>query len=355
MRSEVSFLKSINLSTRIFLCVCVFLTALVFMLALPSSAHAATSAEKQAEANAARSHLSDLMDQLEIASDNYYTALDQHDTAVNAMNDAQDRIEAAEAQIASLQGHLGVRARSMYKSGATSILDVLLGASSFTDFISTWDFLNEMNASDADCVAQTKVLEKEAQAARAEYAVQEKIAAQKLAEAEIAQSALQNSVDAYQHTVANLDAEVSALIAKEEAAEAAAAKAAAQAALADSNKYGASYDGNNEIVRLAYSRVGSKYTQAAGERNGPWSFDCSGLTQWCYAQVGISIPGTSSTQYSGMRHISLSQAQPGDVLWMEGHVAIYAGGNTYVHASDYGVGVIVSTGIGSFDCALRPY
>ncbi len=346
-------MESARPSSRVLFCACAVCVAIFGGLLMPSFAHAVTSAEKQAEATAARAHLSDLMGELEIASDNYYTALDEHDSAIDAMNDAQDRIDAAVAQINRLQGHLGMRARSMYKSGSTSFLDVLLGASSFSNFISTWDFLNEMNASDAEYVAQTKVLEKEAQAARAEYATQEKIAAQKLSEAEIAQKALQNSVDAYQHTVANLDAEVSALIAREEAA----AAAEAASSRTRSGGYGAAYDGNNAIVAAAYSRIGSEYTQAAGRRNGPWSFDCSGLTQWCYAQVGISIPGTSSTQYSGMRHIPLSEARPGDVLWMSGHVAIYAGGDIYVHASTPQTGVIESSGIyrAGFECALRPY
>jgi peptidoglycan DL-endopeptidase CwlO len=345
-------------------------------IGLTKPAFAITAAEAQAQANTARATLNNLMSQLEVASDNYYTALDEHDAAVAAMNEAQGRIDAAEAIIASAQDKLSSRAVSMYKNGSVSYLDVLLGATSFTDFTNTWDILNMLNEEDNELIEQTNAAKADAEAARKDYAEQAQIAQQKLNEAAVAQTELQKSVDSYKQTVANLDAEVASLIAQEQAAEEAASQAAAQAALAasrasssssdtnsssddsssaPSGNYGADYDGNNEIVSAAYSRVGSEYTQASGRRNGPWSFDCSGLTQWCYAQVGISIPGTSSTQYAGMQHISLSNAVPGDVLWKSGHVGIYAGDNTYVHASDYGVGVIVSKGISTFSCALRPY
>ncbi len=344
-------------------------------LGLVKPAFAITSAEAQAQANAARATLSNLMGQLEIASDNYYTALDEYDAAIAAMDEAQKRIDVAEAIIDSAQGKLSSRAVNMYKNGSVSYLDVLLGAASFTDFTNTWNILNMLNEEDNQLIEQTNAARAEAEAARKEYAGQAQIAQDKLEEAAAAQTALQSSVNLYQKTVSNLDAEVSSLIAQEQAAQEAASRAAAQAALAaspanssgsnsssdndsssePSGNYGADYDGNNDIVAAAYSRVGSEYTQESGRRNGPWSFDCSGLTRWCYAQVGISIPGTSSTQYSGMQHVSLSNAVPGDVLWKSGHVGIYAGNNTYVHASDYGVGVIVSTGISTFSLALRPY
>ena len=39
------------------------------------------------------------------------------------------------------------------------------------------------------------------------------------------------------------------------------------------------------------------------------SFDCSGLTQWCYGKAGISLPRTAQAQYDATQHIPLSQAQ----------------------------------------------
>lgn len=58
--------------------------------------------------------------------------------------------------------------------------------------------------------------------------------------------------------------------------------------------------------------------------------DCSYFTQWCYAQAGVSIPRTSAAQASAGTLIPISEAEPGDLLWMEGHIGIYGGGTTVI-------------------------
>ena len=111
----------------------------------PATAHAVTAAEKQAEANAALEKLSALQDQLNAASDTYYDALSDQEAAQGRMDEAQTRIDEASGRIGELQEHLGTRARSMYRSGSTTFIDLLLGATSFQAFASNWDLLNEMN------------------------------------------------------------------------------------------------------------------------------------------------------------------------------------------------------------------
>ena len=49
----------------------------------------------------------------------------------------------------------------------------------------------------------------------------------------------------------------------------------------------------------------------------------------------------------------LSQARPGDILYKYGHVAIYVGGDEYIHEPRTGDVCRVATGVGSFTCALR--
>ena len=87
---------------------------------------------------------------------------------------------------------------------------------------------------------------------------------------------------------------------------------------------------------------------------GPNTFDCSGLVKWCYAKAGKSLPHSSSAMKSSGTVISISSAQPGDILWRPGHVAIYIGGNQYIHAPQTGDVVKVSSGVSSFTCAIRP-
>ena len=74
---------------------------------------------------------------------------------------------------------------------------------------------------------------------------------------------------------------------------------------------------------------------------GPYAFDCSGLVSYAYGQLGVSVPHSSSAIRSmgGATVVSAAEAQPGDVMWWPGHVAIYAGGGMMVSAESESVGV----------------
>jgi cell wall-associated NlpC family hydrolase len=72
-------------------------------------------------------------------------------------------------------------------------------------------------------------------------------------------------------------------------------------------------------------------------------FDCSGLVQWAYAQVGIALPRTTGQQVSAGVAVSVDDLRPGDLVFSRsvrrggeiverGHVAIYAGAEQVVVA-----------------------
>ena len=76
-----------------------------------------------------------------------------------------------------------------------------------------------------------------------------------------------------------------------------------------------------------------------GESWAEGGFDCSGLTQWAYKQVGISIPRTATTQYNGLKKVSSPIV--GDlVVYASGgsiqHVGMYIGNGQIVHSPDVG-------------------
>ncbi|NLV78806.1 MAG: C40 family peptidase [Rhodococcus sp.] len=83
---------------------------------------------------------------------------------------------------------------------------------------------------------------------------------------------------------------------------------------------------------VAQSKIGSPYVYGA---TGPNAFDCSGLVQWAYEQVGVSVPRTSYQQAAAGSAVSLDLLQPGDVVSFYGgsHTGIYIGNGNIVHAS----------------------
>ncbi|MCL1846642.1 MAG: NlpC/P60 family protein [Coriobacteriia bacterium] len=314
---------------------------------ISTAAHAEpTSAEKQAEADEVTRKLEAWGQELDEATTTYYLAIEAHDNAIEAMEGAEARILAAEEEITRLQSRLGARATSMYKQGQYSFLEVFFGARSFAEFTTTWDLLNMVTNEDATLIEQSKAAKLDAQAARDDFATQERFAAQKLAEAEEIRERAEQIVAEGEALLASLEAEVAELLQKEKEEEErrqreAAAEAARLAALASMNSGGGGGgwgDGipvftggvTDIICQAAESRLGCPYVWAA---TGPNTFDCSGLTQWCYRQAGISIPRVDTSQRAAATSVlPVSQAEPGDIMWKYGHVGIYMGGGAYIHA-----------------------
>ena len=59
---------------------------------------------------------------------------------------------------------------------------------------------------------------------------------------------------------------------------------------------------------------------------------------WSFAQIGVSLPHNAAAQYGYGSHVSRSDLQPGDLVFFDGlgHVGIYVGGNTFIHAPHTG-------------------
>ncbi|WP_103063094.1 C40 family peptidase [Actinomyces qiguomingii] len=94
----------------------------------------------------------------------------------------------------------------------------------------------------------------------------------------------------------------------------------------------------SSVVSIAMQYTGMAYVWGSNNpANG--GFDCSGLVQYVYSQVGISLPRTSYAQGASGTIVSAADAQPGDIVYYGGHVGIYAGGGMMVDAGTPSTGV----------------
>ena len=94
------------------------------------------------------------------------------------------------------------------------------------------------------------------------------------------------------------------------------------------------------VVDYCYSKLGCAYIWGA---EGPNAFDCSGLVKCAYEQIGVYLYHQSGSQGQEGAYRSVSQAEPGDILWRSGHVGIYIGDGLCIHAANENVGVIISS------------
>lgn len=307
---------------------------------------------KQAEAEKANQKLLDLNDDLELKQ----TDLQDIEEALNATRadivDTEARLAQAEATLRESEDRLAMRVETIYRNGEITIMDVLVGVTDFTDFVSRLDMLNRIETSDAELVEQVSADRDRVAEARTALVNRETEQVALRAEAEVRRAAVQAAVDRQKSYVASLRSDIKSLIAAEEKRRAAAAAAAARrAAEAAANQP----DGRDSDV----GALGEPHPAAAAEAKkylgvryvwggtSPSGFDCSGLCQYVYARLGISIPRTSRTQFTVGRFIPRSRLdllEPGDLVFFGyggdatkiHHVGLYVGGGSFIHAPGTG-------------------
>ena len=293
---------------------------------------------------AVREQVNAMQQELAAASDAYYKALDEKKIADLAVEDAQARLDSANARIEVLQERLAQRARTMYRDKGNSAIDLVFGSTTFEELATGWDLLTRLNEFDAELVEQTKALRAEVEAEKAELDAAAQTAAEKEQEALRIKEEAEATVAQLQALLDQLDAEAMALLEEQQAEDRERLIAEAHANVGEYAYTGNGLDipANGDVVDYALSRIGCAYEWGA---EGPNTFDCSGLVTWAYRQVGIEVPHQTELQYAtAAARLPVSEAEPGDVLWIGygdgsgGHVgiALEKGGTRYVHAPTFG-------------------
>lgn len=108
-----------------------------------------------------------------------------------------------------------------------------------------------------------------------------------------------------------------------------------------SSQQSGSISNGQAVVNYAKQFLGNPYVYGGTSlTNGA---DCSGFVQSVYAAFGVSLPRNSTAQRSAGYAVSLADIQPGDIVCYSGHVGIYAGNDTLIHASNERTGITLTS------------
>ncbi len=354
-----------------------------------------TISSKRAQAAQVEAQVESLNTKAEIAAEKYNLARSRHDELRREVRATEKQIAKLRTRTDKLQGQLNTQANDMYRQGPLGFVGVLLGATSFENFATTWDMLTQINAQRGETVAELRATKAAAEKAHKRLVAAEKQAAQQQTAMAKNEKAVKQQLAARSAVLSGLNADIKTLIAQKQAAEAAAARARQQALLGRQRQAAAAArvaasrraalaaaaaasatkptfpqpgspdPGGNPApsskgagaVRWAMTALGKPYVWAA---DGPDSFDCSGLTMWAYRKVGVSLPHYAASQINYGSRVSRRNLRPGDLVFFGSpihHVGMYVGGGDFIHAPHTGDVVKISSlsGRGDYVGACRPY
>lgn len=334
---------------------CVIALCLMLLLSPVASAFAAPSnaqiAAKRKEAADAEKRLEALGAELEMRGEELAEVQERvHETSLQ-IKDTEADLRVADSDLTHAQGVLQQRASNIYRNGPVGIVAVIVGASDFSDLVNRIELMRRLGESDAALVASVK--DSKARVEASKRTLENKQAEQIVLEDQ-ARSKAQQVADAQANQasyVASLKADLRRLIDAERkrlAAIAAKKRAEAEArarAIALRNRQIIPFTGqlgapHPEAVDIARRYLGVPYVWGG---TTPAGFDCSGLVQYSYREIGINIPRTSRMQIHYGAYIPsdrLDLLQPGDLVFFGyggdinrvHHVGMYIGGGNMIHA-----------------------
>jgi cell wall-associated NlpC family hydrolase len=344
------------------------------------AAHADRIAQKRAEASAVWDQIQAANHQLEKTIELYDQATVRLQKTQAAIRDNTSRLNAARSSLAAARADLQGSLLASYKSGKPDVLQTVLSARSLSAMLDEVDLVQRANSYNATVVGRVNAYKHEISTRRHALAVQRTQRAAAV-RAQAARKRQINSEIASKGAIyRNLKESIKVLIRQKIAEERAAARAralAAQRALANARASQADLSaiGLGGSVGATASTASASASQPAAPQYAPppasgagasaasaamgelgvpyvWGgastggFDCSGLVVWAFAQVGVGgLPHSTYSLWNAGPHVSSGDLQAGDLVFFNGlgHMGIYIGGGSFVHAPHTGDVVKVSS------------
>jgi cell wall-associated NlpC family hydrolase len=305
----------------------------IAMLCAAASANATpgTVGSKQAEARQVLAQIQQIDNSLGAAVESYNLANVRLDKIESDQRENRRQLKLAQANLTLAQGSLAARLVSAYTSTEdNSTLSVLLGAASLDDLLNRIEAVNSTSRQDASILRQVisskATIQHNRDRLRQAHSEQQTIVAQKAAQKQRIQSQLASRrqlLSSIKGQIAHIRA-VEAAQQRQLAAAARTRLSGAQAPLADAVGVSASTPEGSTVappnvhggvVGIAMRYLGVPYVWGGSTPRG---FDCSGFAMYVFAQIGVSLPHSSYAQFAMGSSVSISQLQPGDLVFFTG-------------------------------------
>jgi cell wall-associated NlpC family hydrolase len=332
--------------------------AVLLLAATAANADPGGVAAKQAQAQQVLAQIQQIDNSLGAAVEAYNLANVRLHKIEGDQRENRRQLKLTQKGLKVAQAALAARLVSAYTSTEdNSTLSVLLGSTSFDDMLNRIEAVNSTSQQDASIVQQVTSFKAAVQHHRAElkkaHDEQQGIVAEKAAQKRHIESQLASR----RQLLSSIKGQIEQMKAAEAAAQRRLA-AAAQARLATAQPPSAVGVGvsvstpegstvappnvHGGVVGIAMQYLGVPYVWGG---SSPRGFDCSGLVSYVFAQIGVSLPHSSYAQFGMGTAVSISQLQPGDLVFFTGasHVGIYIGGGQFIHAPHTGDVVKISS------------
>jgi peptidoglycan DL-endopeptidase CwlO len=311
-------------------------------------ASAASVSSLRAQVRAAQAHINTLYALSERRIQAYDSVHARYMKTRRDLHNTRVQLHVARANLKAAQAELAVTLDRSYKSQGQDPLVYVLGAGSFSDLVNQMQLLQRANATDKDLVQEVTHYRAQVRGQVARLHVQtRKLRADDRAANRAKQRVLASLAGAKAYK-AHLSARIQNIMAAQAAAAAAAARAAATSSAAGGGGGNVNLPAppsstlGGQAVAIAERYLGVPYVWGGASPSG---FDCSGLVMYVYAQLGVSLPHNAAAQYDMLPHVPTSDLEPGDLVFFYGlgHVGIYVGGGTFIHAPHTGTVVQFSS------------